>query len=80
MTILKVMVDDEQADELKRMLHDISIVKSVEEEPMLLNEPDVAYTKIKKILDSAKDKGFFRDIKDPVEWQRDIRKEWERDI
>ena len=26
------MVDDEQADELKRLLHDISFVKSVEEE------------------------------------------------
>ena len=76
MTILKVMVDDEQADELKRLLHDIAIVKSVEEEHLHLAEPGVAYTRVKKILDSAKGKELFKDIKDPVEWQKEIRKEW----
>jgi len=76
MTILKVMVDDEQADELKRLLHDISIVKYVEEEQINTDEPNV--TRIKRILDAAKGKNLFKDIKDPVEWQREIRKEWER--
>lgn len=80
MTILKVMVDDEQADELKRLLHDISIVKSVEEEQVNADVSNITYNKIKKILDSAKGKELFKDIKDPVEWQKEIRKEWERDF
>jgi hypothetical protein len=80
MTILKVMVDDEKAGELKLILHNISIVKSVEEELMLLNEPQEPYAQIKKILDSAKGKDLFKDIVDPVEWQKEIRKEWDRDI
>jgi hypothetical protein len=80
MTILKVMVDDEQADELKRLLHDISFVKSVEEEQINADESNAAYNRIKKILDSAKGKELFKDIKDPLEWQKEIRKEWERDF
>ena len=75
MTILKVMVDDEQADELKRLLHDISFVKSVEEE--LVNADASTYNKIKELLDSAKVKELFKYINDPVEWQREIRKEWD---
>ena len=78
MTILKVMVDDEQADELKRLLHDIAIVKSVEEEQTgVLNG---SAQRIKEILESAKGKDLFSDIVDPVEWQRNIRKEWDRDF
>jgi hypothetical protein len=80
MTILKVMVDDDQADELKRLLHDISFVKSVVEEQIQTDESNVTYNRIKKILDSAKGKELFKDIKDPVKWQKEIRKEWERDF
>ncbi len=80
MTILKVMVDDDQADELKRLLHDISFVKSVVEEQIQTDESNITYNRIKKILDSAKGKELFKDIKDPVEWQKEIRKEWERDF
>lgn len=80
MTILKVMVDDDQADELKRLLHDISFVKSVVEEQIQTDGANVTYNRIKKILDSAKGKELFKDIKDPVEWQKEIRKEWERDF
>jgi len=76
MTILKVMVDDEQAEELKKLLHDISFVKSVEEEQIEVMAPDTKYVKIKRILDAAKDKELFKDIQDPVEWQKNIRKEW----
>jgi Xaa-Pro aminopeptidase len=78
MTILKVTVEDAQADELKRLLHDIAIVKSVEEEQtgVLIGSAQ----RIKEILESAKGKDLFSDIEDPVEWQRNIRKEWDRDF
>lgn len=80
MTILKVMVEDAQADEVKKLLHDLSFVKSVEEEQVGNSETNTKFIKLKKILDAAKGKELFKEIKDPVEWQRQIRKEWERDF
>jgi Xaa-Pro aminopeptidase len=80
MTILKVTVNDEQADELRALLNNISFVMSVEQERLKIDESNVTYSKIKKVLDEAKGKDLFKDIKDPVEWQRSIRKEWERDF
>jgi len=84
MTTFKVTVEDEQADELKKLLQDVSFVKSIEEEhtPIanILEEPESPYTRIKKILDSAKGKDLFKEIGDPSEWQRQIRKEWDRDF
>jgi Xaa-Pro aminopeptidase len=53
---------------------------SVEQERLKIDESNVTYSKIKKVLDEAKGKDLFKDIKDPVEWQRSIRKEWERDF
>jgi len=79
MTILKVMVDDDRADELKRLLHSIDIVKAVEEEQHS-SDKNSSYNRIKSILDTAKSKELFKDIGDPVEWQRSIRKEWDRDF
>jgi hypothetical protein len=84
MTTFKVTVEDEQADQLKELLQNVSFVKSVEEETSLtenlLAEPESPYERIKKILDSAKGKDLFKEIDDPSEWQRQIRKEWDRDF
>ena len=85
MTILKVTVEDEKAEALKNILRGVPFVKNIEEsEPVddkiLLREPESAYERIKKILDDAKGKDLFKEIKDPVEWQREIRKEWDRDF
>jgi hypothetical protein len=80
MTILKVIVDDEQADALKKLLHGIDIVKSVEEEQFGNDDPNSSYNRVKWILESSKEKELFKDITDPVEWQRNIRKEWDRDL
>ncbi len=82
MTILKITVEDEQADLLKKMLQDISIVKNIEEEDAVVVNDDTnsAYHRIKKILDEAKGKELFKEIEDPSEWQRELRKEWDRDF
>jgi len=83
MTTLKVIVEDEQAEQLIKFLQEVSFVKSVEEDHAVvneLNEPETSYHRIKKILDSAKGKDLFKDIEDPSEWQRQIRKEWDRDF
>jgi hypothetical protein len=83
MTIIKVTVEDESADLLKKLLQEVSFVKNIEEELVVTDtfrEPEPPYLRIKKILDDAKGKNLFEDIKDPSEWQRELRKEWDRDF
>ncbi|HEY2581021.1 MAG TPA: hypothetical protein VGI43_04405 [Mucilaginibacter sp.] len=83
MTILKITVEDEQADLLRKLLQEVSFVKSIEEEPSVSTEPgkdESVLERIKKIQQEIGSKNLFKDIKDPVEWQREIRKEWDRDF
>jgi hypothetical protein len=82
MTILKITVEDEQADQLRNLLQAVSFVKNIEEEHLSKTNPvesDPPYEKIKKLLEEAKGKNLFKDI-DPSAWQRAIRKEWDRDF
>jgi hypothetical protein len=84
MTILKITVEDEQVDLLRKLLNEVPFVKNIEEEHADINnkvsEPESSYERIKKILDDAKGKNLFKDIEDPSGWQREIRKEWDRDF
>jgi hypothetical protein len=84
MTILKITVEDEQVDLLRNLLKDASFVKNIEQEHQAIErelpEPKSSNERIKKILDEAKGKNLFAAIKDPVEWQRELRKEWDRDF
>lgn len=34
------------------------------------------YHRLKKLLDSVKDKELFKEIKNPVQWQKKLRNEW----
>jgi hypothetical protein len=82
MTILKITVEDEQADQLRNLLQAVSFVKNIEEEHLSKTnsvEPAPPYEKIKRLLEEAKGKNLFKDI-DPAAWQRAIRKEWDRDF
>jgi hypothetical protein len=82
MTTFRVIVEDEQAGLLKKLLEQVSFVKSIEEEPIAieLQKNESALEQIKKIQQEIGNKNLFKDIKDPVEWQREIRKEWDRDF
>jgi hypothetical protein len=84
MTTFIVTVEDEQADKLKKLLQDTSFVKSIEEEQPSVSdkveEPETPYERLKKIQQEIGDKELFKEIKDPSEWQREIRKEWDRDF
>ena len=83
MTTIKIIVEDENAAILKKLLQEVSFVKSIEEEQTQetgRSAKETSPEKIKTILDQAKGKNLFHDIKDPVEWQREIRKEWDRDF
>lgn len=82
MTTLIIKVDDESTESLKKILNDMPYVRDVvvEKGEDLLNEPSVQYQKIRDILEDAKGKNLFNEITDPVEWQRELRKEWDRDF
>ena len=84
MTTITIIVDDERKDSLERILREIPYVKDIkvegETQNEQLQEPPTQYDRIKKVLDAARGKDLFKDIKDPVEWQRQIRKEWDRDF
>lgn len=83
MTTLRITVEDENAGTLKKLLQEVSFVKSIEEESVVEKDSggkETSLERIKKILEEAKGKNLFKDIEDPVEWQREVRKEWDRDF
>ena len=81
MTTLKIVVEDEQAELLKKLLNEISFIKSIVEESAS-SADDVSsgstLEQIRKIQQEIGDKKLFVEITDPESWQRQIRKEWDR--
>lgn len=82
MTTLIVKVDDDRTESLKKILSEIPYVHdvAVEQTGTQLNDPQSTYERIKKVQAEIGDKKLFENIKDPSEWQREIRKEWDRDF
>ncbi|MET3979331.1 hypothetical protein ABIB62_001917 [Mucilaginibacter sp. UYP25] len=82
MTTLIVKVDDDRTESLKKILSEIPYVHdvAVEQTGTQLNDPQSTYERIKKVQEEIGDKKLFENIKDPSEWQREIRKEWDRDF
>lgn len=70
MAILKITVDDDHANELKKVLHGIDIVKSVEQEQSIQYHHENIADRIENILDKFKGMELFKDITDPVKWQK----------
>lgn len=82
MTTLIVKVDDNRTESLKKILSEIPYVHDVAvgNDENALKEPSTQYERIRSILEKAKGQNLFENIEDPVEWQREIRKEWDRDF
>lgn len=84
MTILKITVEDEQVALLRELLKQVSFVKNIEEDhsssTINPSNTDPSYNNVKKLLDEARGKNLFKNINDPSEWQRELRKEWDRDF
>ncbi|GAC1313358.1 MAG: hypothetical protein NVSMB24_36470 [Mucilaginibacter sp.] len=84
MTILKITVEDEQVALLRELLKQVSFVKNIEEDHSTnvinASNTEPAYDRVKKLLEDAKGKNLFKNIDDPSEWQRELRKEWDRDF
>jgi hypothetical protein len=81
MTTITVIVDDERTDSLEQILREIPYVKDIcveSNQPLNQLQPTAQYERIKKywiMLDNAKGKELFKDIEDPAEWQREIRRD-----
>lgn len=73
---LKITVDTpKHATFLAEMLNSISFVQKVEAE--IPSKKTATFQKLKKLLDKYASKNLFKEVKDPVKWQRQMRNEWE---
>lgn len=78
MAKLIVTVDDDGVEFLKEILENIPYVREIVVEDTAPDDPIGQLKKIQTILNNAKGKGLFDHIADSVEWQRGIRKGWDR--
>ena len=80
MTTLKILVEDEQAELLKKLLNEISFIKGIVEESASAVDDKSSGSpleQIRKIQQEIGDKKLFDEITDPENWQREVRKEWD---
>jgi len=76
MTALKITVDNQQnALMLIKMLRSMSFVKEIIAD-LPTDKTDNQYDDLNKILTTIEPGSLFSEIKDPVEWQKQIRNEW----
>jgi hypothetical protein len=77
MTTLKITVNNRKnAQLLTKMLKSMAFVKKIEEDLPVSQNTDQFVT-LKNIFSAIKPDSMFRDIMNPVEWQKNIRDEWE---
>lgn len=77
MTTLKITVNNRKnAQLLTKMLKSMAFVKKIEEDLPVSQNTDQFVT-LKNIFSAIEPDSMFRDIMNPVEWQKSIRDEWE---
>ena len=77
MTRLRITVDNRKnAQLLTKMLKSLVFVKDVEEDLDNIPQTD-QFSELKNIFNSINPNSFFKSINEPVEWQKEIRDEWE---
>lgn len=74
MTTLRITVDNKKnARLLTRILRNMNFVKRIEEDNNVVHNQFVV---LKKMFSNLEPNNLFREINDPVKWQREIRDEW----
>jgi hypothetical protein len=77
MTTLKITIDNRKhAQLLTKLLRSMAFVKKVEEDIPVPQVPD-QFVIIKNILNAIEPNSLFSNINNPIEWQKNIRDEWE---
>ena len=77
MTTIKITIDNRKnAQLLTKMLKSMAFVKNIEEEqPVIPNSNQ--FLILQNFFYSIEPNSLFRNINNPVEWQKNIRDEWE---
>lgn len=77
MTTLKITVDNKRnATLLKQLLQSMAFIKSIETDlpkPKRSNQ----FEQLQNILNTIEADCLFKNIDDPVKWQKELRNEWE---
>ena len=77
MTTLKVTIDNRKhALLLTKLLKSMAFVKKVEEDFSIPQMTDQFVT-LKNIFNAIEPNNLFANISNPIEWQKNIRNEWE---
>jgi hypothetical protein len=77
MTTLKITVDNRKnARLLTKLLKSMAFVKNIEEDIPISHSTD-QFIALQKIFHSIEPDSVFCNIDNPVDWQKNIRDEWE---
>jgi hypothetical protein len=81
MTTVMVNIEEGHEEDLKHLLQSANFkAEIIQSQAMQAGEPESAYERLIKLQKTIAGKELFKEIKDPSEWQREIRKEWDRDF
>jgi hypothetical protein len=76
MTALRITVDGQQnALMLMKILRSMSFVKEIETD-LSVEKNENQFDSIKNLLNTIEPGSVFSEIKDPNEWQKQVRDEW----
>ena len=77
MTTLKITINSKRnAQLLTKLLKSMTFVERIEEDTPIIIE-DNQINNIKSFFDAIEPDSIFKSIKDPVEFQKGLRNEWE---
>ena len=77
MTTIKITVNNRKnAQLLTKLLKSMAFVKKVEED-LPISRNSNQFVSLKHFLETIEPESVFRTINDPVEWQKNLRDEWE---
>ena len=77
MTTLKVTIDNRKhAQLLTKLLKSMAFVKNIEEDLPTTQVTD-QFVMLKNFFNAIEPNSLFSNISNPIEWQKNIRNEWE---
>ena len=77
MTTLKITIDNRKhAQLLTKLLKSMAFVKNIEEDLPVTQVTD-QFVMLKNFFNTIEPNSLFSNISNPIEWQKNIRNEWE---
>lgn len=77
MNTIRITVDNRKnARLLTKMLKSMAFVKKIEED-LPISDNSAQFALLNKLFKAIEPDSIFRDVNNPVEWQKNIRNEWE---